>query len=315
MSSPVPPVVLRSRALAGDLDALAQLGRRLLLGEGVAAAPQEGLACLRSAAARGHAEAESQLALLAAFGVLQARSIPAALAHLRRAAALGREQARRELTLLSRGGIDVNVAALTTPPAVRPVTGSARIRVFERFATAGECAWLIDSARASLRRAQVYRRDEEGYTEADSRTNREADFVFDNASVVLSLVRERIAAAAGIAADHFEIAKLLHYEPGQQFAPHGDFQETTSPALAREVERRGQRIATFLVYLNDDYDGGETDFPRLGFRYKGARGDALLFFNVDAAGRPDYDTVHAGLPTTRGEKWLLSQWMRSKPVG
>jgi len=56
------------------------------------------------------------------------------------------------------------------------------------------------------------------------------------------------------------------------------------------------------------------DFPRVGVRYKGARGDALLFFNVDATGRPDPDTIHAGRPTTQGEKWVLSQWIRSRPI-
>jgi len=25
------------------------------------------------------------------------------------------------------------------------------------------------------------------------------------------------------------------------------------------------------------------------------------------------DTLHTGLPPTRGEKWLLSQWMRERP--
>lgn len=315
MPPPVPLVVLRSRAIAGDLDALALLGKRLLLGDGVAAAPQEGIACLTTAAARGHGEAEAQLALLAAFGVMQPRSLSRALAHLRRAAALGWAPARHELTLLSRGASDVNIAALTTAPGARSVSESPRIRVFEKFATAGECEWLIGSARASLKRAQVYRHDEAGYTEADSRTNSEADFIFGNASVVLSLVRDRIAAAAGITTDHFEVTKLLHYEPGQEFKPHADFQQTTTPALAREVERRGQRVATLLIYLNDDYQGGETEFPRVGLRHKGARGDALLFFNVDAAGQPDFNTLHAGLPTLRGEKLVLSQWMRSRPVG
>jgi hypothetical protein len=71
---------------------------------------------------------------------------------------------------------------------------------------------------------------------------------------------------------------------------------------------------TFLTYLNDDYEGGETDFPRIGYRYKGRRGDALYFVNVDGAGAPDYRTVHAGLPPASGTKWLLSQWVRSRPV-
>ena len=48
---------------------------------------------------------------------------------------------------------------------------------------------------------------------------------------------------------------------------HGDFLQANTPELAQEVELRGQRSSTFLVYLNDGFEGGETDFPRLGFRY------------------------------------------------
>jgi hypothetical protein len=40
-----------------------------------------------------------------------------------------------------------------------------------------------------------------------------------------------------------------------------------------------------------------------------------LFNNVDADGAPDHDTVHAGTPPTSGEKWVLSQWVRTRPIG
>lgn len=305
---------LRARASSGDLDALTALGMKLLLGEGIPAVPQEGVACLMQAASRGHAEATAQLALITAFGVMRPRNLADAITCLRRAAALGWALARQELQLLARGATDVSVAALTALPPVRIVSESPRIRVYERFATPAECEWLIERGRNHLKRALVYRKDAEGHHTADSRTNTESDYTYSNASVLLALMRDRIAAAAGIATEHFEVAKLLHYEPGEEFRPHGDFQETSTPALAREVERRGQRVATFLIYLNDDYEGGETDFPRVGVRHKGARGDALLFFNVDAAGQPDFNTIHAGQPTTRGEKWLFSQWIRSKPL-
>jgi hypothetical protein len=203
----------------------------------------------------------------------------------------------RQLSV-GRGATDIDVAGLATPPAMRAIAESPRIRVFERFATAAERNWLIECGRRSLRRALVYRRDAEGHQATDSRTNTEAEFTFGNASVLLALVRDRISAATG-----------------QQFALHGDFQETNTPALAAEVNRRGQHIATFLIYLNDEYEGGETVFPNVGLRHRGMRGDALLFFNVDAAGRPDYNSVHAGQPTVRGEKWVFSQWIRGRPVG
>jgi hypothetical protein len=69
---------------------------------------------------------------------------------------------------------------------------------------------------------------------------------------------------------------------------------------------------TFLIYLNSEFEGGETDFPVLALAYKGATGDALYFGNVDSAGVPDPRTLHAGLPPTRGEKWLFSQWVRDR---
>jgi prolyl 4-hydroxylase len=71
----------------------------------------------------------------------------------------------------------------------------------------------------------------------------------------------------------------------------------------------GQRTHTVLVYLNDDLEGGETEFLHLGLRHRGKKGDALLFRNVDAEGRPDPRTVHAGRPPTAGEKWVLSIWI------
>ena len=58
---------------------------------------------------------------------------------------------------------------------------------------------------------------------------------------------------------------MLHYSPGEQIANHFDFVDPKStPDYAGEIARNGQRIITFIVYLNDDYDGGETAFPRWG---------------------------------------------------
>jgi predicted 2-oxoglutarate/Fe(II)-dependent dioxygenase YbiX len=239
-----------------------------------------------------------------------------------RAAQLGWVPSQRQLQLLARStGTDwtalrsqLDLEASRTPGPASDLSSAPRILAFPGFATPAECAWLIELARGSLRRAQIYRKDAPGYTEAVTRTNSEADFVLGNADLVLRLVVERIARAAGMAPANFEVAKLLHYEPGQQFAPHCDFQEPATPALAQEVARRGQRVATVLVYLNDDYEGGETDFPLVGLRHRAAQGDALLFWNVKPSGALDYDTLHAGLPPTRGVKWVLSQWIRDRAV-
>jgi hypothetical protein len=305
-----------------DAAALTTLGKRLLIGDGVPMSTVKAIATLRDAAAQGAGEAAALLSVCTAWGVGQTRNVDIALDHLARAAELGWHPALRELQLLARdAGSEpaalrrrVDVALLRAPPAARVAFERPRIVVLERFATPEECQWLISRAGSGLRRAKVYR-DSSTAEVAETRTNREMALTIFNADVALSLIRDRIAAASGTPVTHFEIAKLLSYSPGEQFALHADFIEAKTPELARELAARGQRAATLLIYLNEDYEGGATQFPRLDWQYRGGRGDALLFRNVDANDAPDYDTVHAGMPPTTGEKWVLSQWIRNRPVG
>jgi hypothetical protein len=312
---------LRAQARASSISALTRLGRQLLVGEGAPAAPAKGVEVLEEAALRGDAEAHRQLSVCAAWGVGCPRDFARALNHLQLAAHGGSIVAQGELRLLARGGADdwaslrgsVDVAALTTPPNGRIVMDRPRVVVIERFMSAAECEWVIARGRPWLQRARVYHSSATPQV-AETRTNRETSFTIFQADVALALLRERMASATRAPPSCFEVAKLLHYEPGQHFALHADFIQANTPELVREVQLRGQRAATLLVYLNDDYAGGETDFPRINFRFKGRTGDALVFSNIDPSGAPDYDTVHAGLPPTTGEKWLFSQWIRTRPM-
>ena len=61
-------------------------------------------------------------------------------------------------------------------------------------------------------------------------------------------------------------------------------------------------------------EGGETAFPLMGFNHKGIGGDGIFFVNVKQDGTPDGRSLHAGRPPTGGEKWLLSQFVRARPV-
>ena len=42
------------------------------------------------------------------------------------------------------------------------------------------------------------------------------------------------------------------------------------------------------------------------------RGVTYDFFNINEDGDPEPLTLHAGLPTTQGEKWIFSQWVRDR---
>jgi hypothetical protein len=184
--------------------------------------------------------------------------------------------------------------------------------VFEGIAPAAVCDWMVSRARDRLQPAEIYDRSS-GTTVGGLRTNSVANVTLHEGDLIPWAVGERLAAAAGLSVVTAELPQVLHYTPGQRFAPHFDFFDPAIPGEAAELAHRGQRVATALIYLSDEgLEGGETDFPHLGVKYRGRRGDAVLFFNVDGSGRPDRRTLHAGLPPSRGEKWLLSQWFRER---
>lgn len=48
--------------------------------------------------------------------------------------------------------------------------------------------------------------------------------------------------------------------------------------------RCGGRLSTLILYLNDDFKGGQTDFPELGISVEPTAGDAIYFHNVKVKG-------------------------------
>ena len=317
MSGPAGPAdmplpELRARTEAGDLQARLDLGVRLLSGDGSA---DEGSSLILSAFEGGLAEAGTMMATVEAMGAGRPQDWSKAFDWLRRAAGAGSESARSQLAML---GADrpIDVARLTAPPPKRPMSERPRIRVIEGFASGAECDWLIALAKDRLNPAWVWDPATGEGRPDPNRTNRALDLRLAQMDVVVQLIRARIAVATNLPLPVFEPAQIMRYRVGEEFRPHHDFLDPAHGGHGPQLARFGQRIATFLIYLNDDFDGGETVFPKAGFRYRGRRGDALLFANVDAATRaPDPLTLHAGMPPTRGEKWIFSQWIRDRSPG
>jgi prolyl 4-hydroxylase len=129
---------------------------------------------------------------------------------------------------------------------------------------------------------------------------------------VLEALERCISSVSGLAALNGEFLQILRYRSGEEFRPHVDYFNERGAGAYRSLADGGQRAQTVLLYLNDDYGGGNTCFPRLKMEIKGRRGDMLHFHNLDADGLGHKDSLHAGMPVMAGEKWLLSQWIRSE---
>ena len=272
--------------------------------------PNDPLA-LATAADAGDAEAAHRLAVLAAMGLGLPQDWREALERLRQAGDLGHATAERQLALLS-SGAGIDIAAWLTPPAPRMLSQGPAILAIEGFLPDAVCDWLKDRARTVTEPALVYDPDTGEGRRESVRTNAAAQFALERMDVVLAVVRERIARAAGLPVPGLEWTQVLHYTVGQTFDWHVDWLDPALPGYAADLAARGQRIATCLVFLNDDFDGGETAFEAGGLRHRGRKGDALLWANTRPDGSIDRRTRHAGLPPTSGEKWVLSQWLRGR---
>ena len=293
-----------------------------------------GLTLARAAAAAGNARAAHLAALLAAAGVGQAQNWNIALDLLLQAAQGGSTLAQdtiacttskqhlaadairtrpRDSELWRSLAQAVDLTPFFRPPAPQVVSAAPRIAVVRGFLLPGVCNWLIARAKPNLMSATVYDRDTGGLVVDPHRNNRAAIFPLVISDLILLLVRERIASVIGRPASFMEQPSVLHYAPGEEYRPHCDFCDLTLPGPAKDAAENGQRVLTFLIYLNEDYEQGETDFPQLGWRFRGRKGDALFWWSVDPAGAPESRTLHAGLPPRNGEKWLFSQWVRDRP--
>ncbi len=177
------------------------------------------------------------------------------------------------------------------------------IRFFAGFFTPQECAYLSDLAQPLLQPSVVIDPRSGAFVENPIRTSTAAAFPFVMETPVLNALNNRIAAATNTNYRQGEPLQVLSYAPGQQYRLHSD-----------AIPAGNQRIVTLLVYLNEGYEGGETEFPQLQLTVRGRVGDALMFRNVDKTGRPHPQAVHAGKPVLAGCKRLASKWIREQPL-
>jgi len=321
--------LLARAASAHDAEAMALLGRKLFLGSGAPRRAAEGVSLLDEAAGRGSAAAAALLAVVAGGGFYGRQSWTRALGYLGRAAGLGLRGAREQVLILAAGpagdaalaGGDwparaaaIDIGAWLSPPPLRSLSSSPRIAVIERLAPPAACDWIISQSRDRLAPAEVTDARTGLPVMGATRTNRQASFGLGDASLLGLVLQARIGHALGLPPDAMEAFAVLNYRPGEEASEHVDYLDPAIPAYAAEIARVGQRVATVLLYLNDDYRGGETAFPELGIGHRGGKGDALAFFSVEPDGRPDPRTLHAGRPPSSGQKWVLSQFVRDRRI-
>jgi prolyl 4-hydroxylase len=294
--------LIESAAAHHDPDALFQQGLWRLTGDVLPRDLPAARMAFRRSGALGHGEARMIDIALTANGSGAPADWAEAMRLLSAAVAADDPHANQLRLLLSAMSVDERGEPIRLPE-IDDLVRDGSIRRARAFMTPDECAHVARSAADLLAPSHVM----------DPRTGRAIPHpIRTSDAAVIGPVREdpvirainmRIARISGTAVMQGEALTVLRYSPGQQFKLHSD--------ILPHV--RNQRVATVIVYLNEGFAGGETVFPHHNLTIVPKGGDAVIFDNVDATGRPLDSARHAGVAPRSGVKWIATRWIRARP--
>jgi prolyl 4-hydroxylase len=297
-------VALLDRAgAAGDGDALFVHAAWLLSGQLVPRDLAQARTLFGRAADAGNRDAARIRAAFTANGTGGAAEWDTAYALLRDLAKSD-PAASGQVSVIDAMGLSADGTPGVLPPS-EILHDTPRIVLIPSLFSPMECAYLIGAAEPLTEPSVVIDPRSGQFIRDPIRTSDAAAFPLALENPAIHALNRRLAAATGTNVSQGEPLQVLRYRPGQEYKLHID-------ALPPQVGN--QRVITALVYLNEDYEGGETDFPELGLSVRGKVGDALIFPNVGADGAPDQRLRHAGKPVRAGSKRIASRWIRARPL-
>ncbi|CAO2827044.1 prolyl 4-hydroxylase 1 [Amaranthus tricolor] len=216
-------------------------------------------------------------------------------------------------------------AALLRLGHVKPeiISWSPRIIVLHNFLSMEECDYLRAIALPRLQVSTVVDTKTGKGVRSEVRTS-SGMFLYPNERKypLIEAIEKRISVFSQVPVENGELIQVLRYEKDQFYKPHHDYFSDEF-----NVKRGGQRVATMLMYLSDNVEGGETIFPMAGsgecscggkmvsgMSVKPLKGDAVLFWSMGLDGQPDPRSVHGGCEVLSGEKWSATKWMRQRAI-
>jgi prolyl 4-hydroxylase len=183
------------------------------------------------------------------------------------------------------------------------------VTIFMRknFLNLAECDALVSRIEAERRPSGLA----DHYGDGSFRTSETCDLGGDD-PFIRGIVA-RLAAYAGLDPDHAEPLQGQRYAVGQEFKAHTDTFEPGGPDYERFCSSAGQRTWTMMVYLNQPGAGGATRFKQIGKMIQPETGKLVAWDNLLPDGRPNYATLHQGMPVRAGVKYIITCWFRQRP--
>jgi prolyl 4-hydroxylase len=124
------------------------------------------------------------------------------------------------------------------------------------------------------------------------------------------IITTAIAKYANIPFSHIEACDIYNYETGQFLDLHHDY--PYDPKQINYYKYGGDRVGSGVFYLNDDFAGGETHFPKLNVTIKPKAG-SFLYFKQSYDEETNWSTIHESKIILEGTKWVSACFFSDRP--
>ena len=186
-----------------------------------------------------------------------------------------------------------------------------KIQEIPNFLTNEECDLISQISQDKLFKSKVYSSTED--VESDVRDSEQC-WLKDDAHELINKISQKVAKITNTELSDQEELQVVRYKPGGYYRPHYDACDSRRENCDRFNGDKGPRFITFIMYLNDDFDGGETYFPNIDQKVKPQKGKAAMFYNTGEDGAVLEKALHGGLDVSNGDKWICNKWIRRKPT-
>jgi prolyl 4-hydroxylase len=209
--------------------------------------------------------------------------------------------------LLEEANLELDTINLPVEESFKIQTNKAEIYSIENFLNHEESEEVMRLIKTRLRPSTIasnHEDDDQSY-----RTSKTCDLGnLDNK--LLKDIDRRICNFLGIDQKFSEVIQGQFYEVGEEFKAHTDFFEEDQ--MQEFGGDRGQRTYTFMVYLNDVEEGGQTEFLNLKNTFSPKEGSAIAWNNLTKDGQVNPNTMHQAHPVIKGNKAVITKWFREK---
>lgn len=168
--------------------------------------------------------------------------------------------------------------------------------VINKFLPTRQCDHIIKECSKNLETSKI------GSDTIDETIRKSHGTYFSDNSITM-LINQKCSGILHKTEFKHEPLQIVHYTKGGFYKAHFDTGSSNVP-------EHPKRSYTFMIALNDDYEGGETYFPYLNKSFKLKKGDCLFFHNYNTDGSETKLSMHGGKEVLSGEKWIANLWIQ-----